>query len=651
MQSDISSAPPLTVCILAAGLGSRAAGHDQGLHKALLPLANMAVISHIINQFAANSRFVVAVGHAASQIQDYLTAAHPRTDITFVPVDRITGPGAGPAYSLLCCQPYLIGPFIFTACDTLVRADIPPLTRNWVGVCPTDDPVRWCTVHTNDDGAVRSLHYKTVDGGPLSFIGIAGIVDHTPFWTGLRQAVAVDGESQVNGGLEALIAPGLFAAHLPWLDVGDTQGYTAAVSQYGENYTFTGKTTEMTYRLGNRVIKLFTDPEVATRRAHRAQGMGDAIPQMVARHGHVYAYSFVDGIPLADALEPVRLSHFLDWIERTFWRPLNGQDPTFGAACEQFYGDKTTQRLHAFLTLMQWAAEPETLTINQTLCPTVAQLLAAPKAGWAAHGLPSTFHGDLHADNVIIADDADPSRPYVLIDWRQDFGGLTDKGDRYYDLAKFLHTLDLSVRTMTERAFSDSFDATAGTATLWHRPLPNADDLLTAFRRHIDGCGYDGWRIEFLNGLVFVNMAPLYDPELGRYLYLLGRLRMTQAMAGNRLAPAATVTTKPWGHEVLVGHNQHYALKDIVMIAGTRSSLQSHLYKHETILVLSGRIQLEIGPSVTTLEIREYGPGDSYTVYPGIIHRVTVLQDARLIEASTPELTDVVRHSDDYGRN
>lgn len=111
------------------------------------------------------------------------------------------------------------------------------------------------------------------------------------------------------------------------------------------------------------------------------------------------------------------------------------------------------------------------------------------------------------------------------------------------------------------------------------------------------------------------------------------------------------VIQKPWGHEILIAHNDRYALKDIVLKAGTRSSLQLHERKLETILVISGRLRLERGLTADSMEQREYGPGESYTIEPGVWHRVTALEDVRVIEASTPELDDVIRLADDYGRS
>ena len=86
------------------------------------------------------------------------------------------------------------------------------------------------------------------------------------------------------------------------------------------------------------------------------------------------------------------------------------------------------------------------------------------------------------------------------------------------------------------------------------------------------------------------------------------------------------------------------------MKAGTRSSLQSHRHKLETLLVLDGAVHLEIVDPTGHAVHEAYAANQAYTIRPGIVHRVTVLADCRLIEVSTPELDDVVRHQDDYGR-
>ena len=110
------------------------------------------------------------------------------------------------------------------------------------------------------------------------------------------------------------------------------------------------------------------------------------------------------------------------------------------------------------------------------------------------------------------------------------------------------------------------------------------------------------------------------------------------------------ITEKPWGKEVLVERTDKYAFKEILMIKGTRCSLQSHQQKCETIYVDSGKIELEIvGPDGKS-EFDVYGPKEAYTILPGTIHRVKVLENCRLFEVSTPQLEDITRHQDDYNR-
>jgi mannose-6-phosphate isomerase len=108
---------------------------------------------------------------------------------------------------------------------------------------------------------------------------------------------------------------------------------------------------------------------------------------------------------------------------------------------------------------------------------------------------------------------------------------------------------------------------------------------------------------------------------------------------------------KPWGHEVLWAWGPGYVGKLLHVRQGEALSLQYHERKDETLSVLSGRVRLEHGLSEHDLAARELGPGDCFRVMPGTRHRITALEDAVLLEASTTDLDDVVRISDRYGRD
>ena len=84
--------------------------------------------------------------------------------------------------------------------------------------------------------------------------------------------------------------------------------------------------------------------------------------------------------------------------------------------------------------------------------------------------------------------------------------------------------------------------------------------------------------------------------------------------------------------------------------AGHQLSLQLHRDKDETSYLLSGRLRLTEGASEAELEEREIGPGSSWRIEPGVVHAIEALEDSVVFEVSTPELDDVVRLRDRYGR-
>ncbi|MDO8484639.1 MAG: hypothetical protein Q7S35_06805 [Candidatus Limnocylindrales bacterium] len=107
---------------------------------------------------------------------------------------------------------------------------------------------------------------------------------------------------------------------------------------------------------------------------------------------------------------------------------------------------------------------------------------------------------------------------------------------------------------------------------------------------------------------------------------------------------------KPWGHELIWAHTDRYVAKTLVIEAGKRLSLQRHLVKDESILVSSGRLRLVLEDDEGTVCIEELGPGEHRHVPTGRIHRYEAIERCTLIEVSTPELDDVVRLEDDFGR-
>ena len=107
---------------------------------------------------------------------------------------------------------------------------------------------------------------------------------------------------------------------------------------------------------------------------------------------------------------------------------------------------------------------------------------------------------------------------------------------------------------------------------------------------------------------------------------------------------------KPWGHEIIWAHAEQYVGKLIVIDTGRRLSFQYHDVKDEWIYVVSGRLRLTLENGSGALEERELGPGDGAHVAVNRRHRFAAIETCTLVEVSTPELGDVIRLDDDFGR-
>ena len=103
---------------------------------------------------------------------------------------------------------------------------------------------------------------------------------------------------------------------------------------------------------------------------------------------------------------------------------------------------------------------------------------------------------------------------------------------------------------------------------------------------------------------------------------------------------------KPWGHEIRWAITDRYLGKILRIEPGQKLSKQYHEVKDESIYVLDGVLVLELDD-----EKRIMLPGSTYRIKPGTVHRFAAPSDGcTLIEVSTPEIDDVVRLEDEYGR-
>ena len=107
---------------------------------------------------------------------------------------------------------------------------------------------------------------------------------------------------------------------------------------------------------------------------------------------------------------------------------------------------------------------------------------------------------------------------------------------------------------------------------------------------------------------------------------------------------------KPWGHELRFAITERYLGKVIHVNQGQALSLQYHNAKDETLLVTEGVMDLELEDDAGEMRTHRLAAGNVVRIIPGRKHRMTAVEDCEFFEVSSPEITDVVRLEDRYGR-
>lgn len=520
------------VCILAAGVGSRMGSLSDHINKALLPVNFKAMLSHIIEKFPESIEIVIAIGHKKETIKDYLSLAHPERKINYVEVDKYMGPGTGPGYSLLQCKNHLQCPFIFFAADTLVIEKIPEPDNNWFGIAPVKETEKYCTIKIKNN-LIYQLDDKIKTNNKFAFIGLAGVRDSDVFFKALEKDKELkSGEIQVSNGFTSLIEKKLNPIGFTWFDTGTLENYQETNQSFsGGNKQFDfSKGDEFIYFVNGRVIKFFADPEITQKRVLRAEKLRGLSPEIESRKGNFYSYKRVDGQVLYNILDRRLVRDFLQWTKSNLWKKFRldvGKKEEFYLACRRFYYDKTLKRVNKFYE--KTGLEDGWSTINGVQVPPLKDLLDKVDWDYLSKGILVNFHGDLQFDNVLVTVDPNSNlQKFIFLDWRQDFGGLIDYGDLYYDLAKLYGGMTLSYQLVKKGEFS--FDM-SGSSVYYNFSMGN--DLVEAkeeYESFIRENGFDFKKIRLLTSLIFLNMSPLHKDPFDLMLYHMGKLKLYYAL-------------------------------------------------------------------------------------------------------------------------
>lgn len=499
------------VLILAAGLGSRLSGLTTEINKSLLPINNKAIISHIINKFPSEYEFVIAAGYKSESLKDYCKVVYPNHKFTFVDIDNIDGENSGPGYSAIKCKEYLKRPFYLTTCDCLITSNLPHLDGNWLGVTETSYPEKYSTLKTDTNGNITEYSDKNVKGFDLAFIGLAGIWDYNIFWNELESNIK-NGEV-VSAFINPTKYPTFKSKKLNWLDTGNLDDLKKAKEYFNdEPLSLQKDNKEITYKDNSVFLKFIPNKSVLENRVKRANVLKKHIPSNFNNTENFIYYKWSNGNTLYSIDDLKVYKEFLSHLSSNLSTLKNNSLEHI----KKFYVDKTNERLELFIQKNGSEYYELNHNIRGKDYPSMKQLLAkVDYTEFNNNPFYELFHGDLQFDNVIYDY---KSNKFTYIDWRESFGGYTESGDVYYDLAKLYGGCLIPYDMMKDE---NNIDYVEGSYSVNY--FYKISENLSLFKEHYENWiienGYDINKVKLITALIFLNMSPLHDEKFSKMLW------------------------------------------------------------------------------------------------------------------------------------
>ncbi|HEX8965921.1 MAG TPA: hypothetical protein VF820_05815, partial [Patescibacteria group bacterium] len=509
-----------TVLITASGKGSKLGELTKFINKTLVRVGRKPAISYIIERYPKNTNFVITLGHFGDQVKDFLEIAYPQNKFTFVNVDRYEGKGSSLGYSLLKAAPYLQKPFIYHASDTIVYERIAKPTSNWIGGFNGIGSSNYTSFNVLNNRIQKILNKGIIDPDYLH-IGLVGISDYEKFWKFLEElhnSNIYKDELADFHVLNEMIANGAefkIREYKKWDDVGNLDALQRARQNINEPFQILEKPKESIYFINNNVIKFFSNEENVQQRVKRAKILKGLVPSVKKVTKNYYMYGYVKGELYADIANESNFSKLLKWAFDNLWKPSNEvSNNQFKMICYNFYYQKTKKRINEFLKTRS-LIDQETI-INGEKTPSLENLLSLVDFDMLSDGIQTNFHGDFILDNIIKT-----KNEFILLDWRQNFGGLLKSGDIYYDLAKLNHNLIINHNIINNNLFSIKLSKKNVTYEILRKDnLIHCQKVLFDF---IEKKGLNLKKVKLLTAISWLNMSPLHLHPYDSFLFFFGK--------------------------------------------------------------------------------------------------------------------------------
>jgi len=523
----MANSPTYKVLITTSGTGSRLGEITQYTNKSLVKVGKKPAISYIIEAYPKNTEFVITVGYFGNQVKDFLKLVYPDRKFKFVEVDKYEGPGTSLGYSLLQAESSLRCPFIYHACDTLVGGKIPAPKANWIGGIQGEGSSQYASFDVVD-GKVQQMYDKGMMDSDYLHIGLVGVQEYKSFWENLKKLYKQNPTNSALNDVEVIgrmIGMGSeFGAveFEKWHDIGNVESLNKARAEIDDSFRILDKSDESIFIFDKFVVKFFYDENMVVQRMARAKILHGLVPKIEGSAKNFFRYKYAKGHLYSKVATPIDFSHFLAWSKKNLWKPSKEvSEDAFKNACFDFYYTKTVERIEKFLVSRK--VKDTEIIINGEKVPSIKKMLKMIDFDALCNTKQSNFHGDFILDNLLKS-----TKGYVLLDWRQNFGGLLVSGDLYYDLAKLNHNLTVNHEIVNKDLFTIEIEKNEIRCDILRKE--NLIQCQRVFFDFLQTNGYDQKKVKLLTALIWLNMSPLHHHPFDLFLFYFGKLNLWRAL-------------------------------------------------------------------------------------------------------------------------
>lgn len=523
----------MKVLITCSGTGSRMGNYTKYTNKALVKIGDKFSIDYIIENYNKldDVEFVITLGYFGDQVKQYLTLAYPNLKFNFVKVDKYEGEGSSQGYSILQAEKFLNEPFIFIACDTIILDDMYDssinsfsknnyrIDCNKIYLYKYSDSTNYTSVKC-DDQRITSIHDKGETNFDFIYLGKCQIFDYESFWKILNETYKKNkfdsSIGDVNVYQQMIDKKITFEYKIinNWYDAGTIGIFDQDINKKCK-YNVLTKYDESISFLKDKVVKFFYNKEKNLKRVERVKFLNNLGPKILNYSDNFHTMEKIDSKPISEIYQDNIIYNLLNWTKKNLW--IKKETPeNFSKILHKFYYSKTIERIDKCKKLNL----QEFNIINGVDVGNILDLINKIDFEYLCKSEATSFHGDFILDNILMK-----NNDFVLIDWREDFGGDLENGDIYYDLAKLKHNIHLNHSNLEKELFCIK-KVNEDSCIVDIKCNYFLINQLKKYDKFVEENNLDSKKINILMSLIWINMAPLHEYPLNNFLLNFGKYNL-----------------------------------------------------------------------------------------------------------------------------